>query len=183
SCLCGKNKKMKRQLVFGSVIVLLALNLAIGAGIYLNSARSQQPKDSPAASLDLFVNVLQKVRTSYVDGTNLTYRGLTYSAIKGMVGQLDPHSEFLDAQDYKRLQDDTQGEFGGLGLVVWMRDGFVIVVAPMEDSPGFRAGIMTGDRIIKVDGKPVEHSTSLSDVVKQLRGEPGTQVAITIQRP
>ncbi|HXE42579.1 MAG TPA: S41 family peptidase [Candidatus Baltobacteraceae bacterium] len=173
---------MKRTLVFGSVIVLLALNLAVGAGIFFNSSRATQ-KDSPVASLNLFANVLQKIRTSYVDGTNLTYRGLTYSAIKGMVGQLDPHSEFLDAQDYQRLQDDTQGEFGGLGLVVSMRDGFVTVVAPMEDSPGFRAGILTGDRIIKVDGKSVGNANSIGEIVKQLRGEPGTPVVVTIQRP
>jgi carboxyl-terminal processing protease len=174
---------MKRQLVFGSVIVLLVLNLAIGAGIYFDSTRAAQAKDSPAASLDLFANVLQKVRTEYVNGTNLTYHGLTYSAIKGMVNTLDPHSEFLDPEDYQRLQDDTQGEFGGLGLVVSMKDGYVTVVAPMEDSPGFRAGILTGDRIVKVDGKDIEKATPLGDVVKQLRGEPGTKVVVTIQRP
>src|SRR6185369_17468425 len=174
---------MKRRLVFGFVIVLLALNLAVGAGIYLTSSHSTASKDSPSASLDLFGDVLQKVRTSYVDPTNLTYHTLIYSAIKGMVGTLDPHSEFLDAQDYRRLQDDTQGEFGGLGLVVSMKDGYVTVVAPMEDSPGFRAGILTGDRIIRVDGKPVEKAQSLGEVVRQLRGEPGTQVMITIERP
>jgi len=174
---------MKRTLVFGVVTVLLALNLALGAGIYLNSARSQPAKDSPNASVDLFIRVLQKIRTSYVEGTNLTYHGLVSSAIKGMVGQLDPHSEFLDAEEYKRLQDDTEGEFGGLGLVVSMKDGYVTVVAPMEDSPGFRAGILTGDRIIKVDGKDVEKLQALGDVVKQLRGEPGTKVTVTIQRP
>lgn len=174
---------MKRRLVFGSVIVLLALNLALGAGIFWNSSRTAPLKDSPGADLDLFARVLQKIRTEYVDGTNLTYRGLTYSAIRGMVGQLDPHSEFLDAQDYQRLQDDTEGEFGGLGLVVSMRDGFVTVVAPMDDSPGFRAGILTGDRIVKVNGKSVGDSKSLGDVVKQLRGEPGTQVIVTVQRP
>src|SRR4051794_13423734 len=110
---------MKRRLVFGFVIVLLALNLAVGAGIYLSSSHGvSAPKDNPSASLDLFASVLQKVRTSYVDATNLTYHTLVYSAVKGMVNTLDPHSEFLDAQDYRRLQDDTQGEFGGLGLVV-----------------------------------------------------------------
>ena len=134
------------------------------------------------ANLDLFANVLQKVRAEYVDGTNLTYRNLTDAAIKGMVGSLDPHSEFLDAQDYQQLQDDTEGQFGGLGLVVRMRDGYVTVVAPMEDTPGFRAGILTGDRIVKVDGKSVERMP-LGEVVKQLRGEPGTPVTVTIQRP
>jgi carboxyl-terminal processing protease len=173
---------MKRRLIFGLVTVLLALNLAIGAKIYLSSAHAADQKDSPDANLEIFADVLQKVRTSYVDGTNLTYHALVYSALKGMVGSLDPHSEFMDADDYQQLQDDTEGQFGGLGLVVAMRDGFVTIVAPMDDSPGFRAGILSGDRIVKVEGKSVE-KIPLSDVVKQLRGEPDTQVNVTIQRP
>jgi carboxyl-terminal processing protease len=173
---------MKRRLIFGVVGAALTLNLAIGAAIYLNSARASDQKDSMDANLELFADVLQKVRAEYVDSTNLTYRNLTDAAIKGMIGSLDPHSEFLDAQDYQQLQDDTEGQFGGLGLVVSMRDGYVTVVAPMEDSPGFRAGILTGDRIVKVDGKDVIKSP-LDEVVKQLRGDPDTQVTLTIQRP
>lgn len=173
---------MKRRLIFGVAVAALAMNLALGAVIYLTSARAVQAKDSEDVNLDLFANVLEKVRAEYVDGTNLTYRNLTYSAIKGMVGSLDPHSEFLDPQDYQQLQDDTEGQFGGLGLVVSMRDGYVTVVAPMEDSPGSRAGILTGDRIVRVDGKNVVR-TPLGEVVKQLRGSPGTQVSVTIQRP
>ena len=111
---------MKRRLIFGVVAAALALNLAIGAAIYLNPARAAEQKDSMDANLDLFANVLQKVRAEYVDGTNLTYRNLTDAAIKGMIGSLDPHSEFLDAQDYQQLQDETEGQFGGLGLVVEM---------------------------------------------------------------
>jgi len=99
-----------------------------------------------------------------------------------MVSKLDPHSEFLDADSFQELQDDTEGQFGGLGLVVVLRDGHITVVAPMEDTPGFRAGILTGDRIIKVGGKSVEKQ-SLSDVVKQLRGDPDTQVDLTVERP
>jgi carboxyl-terminal processing protease len=99
-----------------------------------------------------------------------------------MIGSLDPHSEFLDAQDFQQLEDDTEGQFGGLGLVVSMKDGYVTVVAPMEDSPGFRVGITTGDRIVKVDGRSVE-KLPLGDVVKQLRGDPGTPVTVTVQRP
>ncbi|MGA2854410.1 MAG: S41 family peptidase [Verrucomicrobiota bacterium] len=173
---------MKRSLIFGVVGAALGLNLILGAAIYLNSARAAEHKDSMDANLELFANVLQRVRAEYVDGTNLTYRNLTYSAIKGMVGSLDPHSEFLDAQDYQQLQDDTEGQFGGLGLVVSMRDGYVTVIAPMEDTPGFNAGILTGDRIVRVDGRSVER-LPLGDVVKQLRGEPGTPVTVTIQRP
>jgi carboxyl-terminal processing protease len=173
---------MKRRLIFGVVAVALTLNLAIGAAIYLNSARAEEQKDSMDANLELFANVLQKVRAEYVDSTNLTYRNLTDAAIRGMIGSLDPHSEFLDAQDYQQLQDDTEGQFGGLGLVVSMRDGYVTIVAPMEDSPGFRAGILTGDRIVKVDGRSVIKSP-LDEVVKQLRGDPDTQVTLTVQRP
>src|SRR5471032_360846 len=111
---------MKRRLIFGLVTILLALNLAIGAKIYLSSARAAGQKDSPDANLEIFAEVLQKVRASYVDGTNLTYHSLVESALKGMVGSLDPHSEFMDVDDYQQLQDDTEGQFGGLGIVVGM---------------------------------------------------------------
>jgi carboxyl-terminal processing protease len=173
---------MKRRLIYGITAGALVLNLAMGAAIYLTSARAADRKDSLDANMDLFTDVMQKVRAEYVDGTNLTYRNLTSSAIKGMVNSLDPHSEFLDAQHYQQLQNDTEGQFGGLGLVVSMRDGFVTVVAPIEDTPGFRAGIMTGDRIVKVNGKNVER-LPLGGVVDQLRGEPGTTVTMTVQRP
>ena len=99
-----------------------------------------------------------------------------------MVGSLDPHSEFMDAESYQQLQDDTEGQFGGLGLVVAMKNNFITVVAPMDDSPGFRAGILSGDRIVKIDGKSIDN-LSLPEAVKQLRGQPGTQVRVTVQRP
>ena len=173
---------MKRRLIYGLVVVALLLNLAIGARIYLGSARAAGRPDALYPNLELFADVLEKVRQEYVDGQDLTYRDLVYSSLKGMVGSLDPHSEFMDVDDYQQLQSDTEGQFGGLGLVVSMRDNFVTVIAPMEDTPGFRAGILTGDRIIKVDGKSAE-KMSLPGVVKQLRGKPGTSVTVTIQRP
>jgi carboxyl-terminal processing protease len=173
---------MKRRLIFGLVTLVLALNLVLGAKIYFSSARAADEKDSPDANLERFADVLEKVRASYVDPTNLTYHELVTSALKGMVGSLDPHSEFMDADDYQQLQDDTEGEFGGLGLVVAMKDGFVTVVAPMDDTPGFRAGILSGDRIVKVEGQSVE-KVPLTDVVKELRGKPGSQVSLTIERP
>ena len=173
---------MKRRLIFGVTALALAVYLAFGAALYFNQARAMAQKDSADDYLHLFSDVLQQVRAEYVDGSNLTYQTLTYSAIKGMVGSLDPHSEFLDPQDFQQLRDDTQGEFGGLGLVVSPKDGYVTVVAPMDNSPGFRAGIMTGDRIVKVDGADVERMP-IDDVVKRLRGDPGTSVTVTVQRP
>ena len=173
---------MKRHLIYGLVIVALVLNLAIGARIYLGSAYAAGKQDAVYPNLELFANVLEKVRKEYVDGQNLTYHDLVYSSLKGMVGSLDPHSEFMDVNDYQQLQNDTEGRFGGLGLVVSMRDNYVTVIAPMEDTPGFRAGILSGDRIIKIDGKSAE-KMSLPDAVKLLRGEPDTKVTVTIQRP
>jgi carboxyl-terminal processing protease len=173
---------MKRRLIFGLVTVLLALNLAIGAKIYSSSAHAADEKDSPDANLEIFADVLQKVRTEYVDGTNLTYHDLVYSSLKGMVGSLDPHSEFLDADDYQQLQDDTEGQFGGLGLNVMAKSNYVVVVAPMDDSPGLRAGILPGDMIVKVNGDDMK-DVPIDAVVKRLRGEPDTQVTVTIRRP
>src|SRR5476649_807219 len=163
---------MKRRLIFSMVTVLLALNLAIGAKIYLSSAHAADQKDSPDANMEIFADVLQKVRAEYVNGTNLTYHSLVESALKGMVGSLDPHSEFMDASAYQRMQADTEGEFGGLGLNVMAKSNYVVVIAPMEDTPGFRAGILSGDLIVKVDGRSMEN-VPIDDVVDQLRGKPG----------
>src|SRR5215510_9007804 len=172
---------MKRRIIYGTVALALSINLLIGAHIYLNSAQAAE-KDSPYSSLELFSFVLEKVRKDYVDGQKLSYQDLVYGALKGMLNTLDPHSEFMEPDKYKELQNDTQGAFGGLGIVVSMKDNFVTVVAPMDDSPGFKAGIMSGDRIIRIDGVSTE-KMGLPDAVKSLRGDPGTEVKITVFRP
>ena len=172
---------MKQRLIYGVVVVALALNLALGARVYFSTAAAAE-KDSPYPNLELFSFVMEKVRRDYVDGTNLTYQQLVHGALRGMVDTLDPHSEFLDPEKYKELQSDTQGQFGGLGIVIQMRDNFVTVVTPIEDTPGFRAGILAGDRLIKIDGSSAE-KMSVEDAVKLLRGEPDTEVTLTMQRP
>jgi carboxyl-terminal processing protease len=172
---------MKRQLIFGLAIAVLAVNLLLGARLYTTSAQAAQ-KDSPYPNLKLFSQVMEKVRRDYVDGQNLSYQDLVYSALKGMINKLDPHSEFLDPERYRELQSDTEGHFGGLGIVIATKDNFVTVIAPMEDTPGFRAGILSGDRIVKIDGKSAE-AMNLQDAVKLLRGDPGTDVTVTILRP
>jgi carboxyl-terminal processing protease len=173
---------MKRRLIYGVVIAALLLNLAIGTHIYLSSAQAAEQKDSVYPNIELFANVLEKVRTEYVDGTNLTYHTLVDTALKGMIDSLDPHSEFMDPEEYQELQSDTEGEFGGLGLVVTMKDNYVTVVTPMDDTPGLRAGILAGDRIVKINGQSADKMT-LPDAVKRLRGKPGTQISMTIERP
>ncbi len=163
------------------VTAALAVVLVTGARIYVNTARGAE-KDDPYPSLKLFSYVLEKVRNEYVDGKKLTYQDLVYGALKGMINTLDPHSEFMDPQQYDELQNDTEGKFGGLGIMIEMKDNFVTVLAPMEDTPGSRAGILAGDRIIKIDGKSAE-KLGLQDAVDHLRGDPGTEVTITILRP
>jgi carboxyl-terminal processing protease len=172
---------MKRRLTYGAVLVVLGINLALGARAYRSSAAGAE-KDSAYSSMEMFGFVMEKVRKDFVDGEKLTYRELVNRALKGLVGTLDPHSEFMEPSDYKELQDDTQGTFGGLGIVVSVRDNALTVVAPMDDSPGFRAGIMTGDRILRIDNKSME-KVSLPDAVKSLRGEPGSEVTLTVLRP
>src|SRR5256885_8582984 len=171
---------MKRRVMYGTVVTVLTINLLIGARVYYTAQAAE--KDSAYPSLELFSYVLEKVRKDYVDGQKLSYQELVYGALKGMLNTLDPHSEFMEPEKYKELQNDTQGAFGGLGIVVSMKDNFVTVVAPMDDSPGFKAGILSGDRIIRIDGKSTE-KMSLQDAVKTLRGDPGTEVRLTLFRP
>src|SRR5437762_13270488 len=170
---------MKRRFLFGGLALVLAINVTIGAWIFRGQAAE---KDYPYDSLQLFSYVLERVRKDYVDGQNLKYQDLVYGALKGMLNTLDPHSEFMEPEKYKELQNDTQGAFGGLGIVIWMKDNFVTVVTPMEDSPGSRAGILSGDRILKIDGRSTEKMT-LQDAGKNLRGEANAQVKITLYRP
>lgn len=171
---------MKRRFLYGGLAVVLIINLSIGAYVFAGAQGVE--KDSPYPSLELFSYVLEKVRKDYVDGQNTRYQDLVYGALKGMLNTLDPHSEFMEPEKYKELQNDTQGTFGGLGIVISMKDNFITVVAPMEDTPGSRAGILSGDRILKINSQSTE-KMSLQDAVKNLRGEAGSEVRITLVRP
>ncbi|HUR44695.1 MAG TPA: S41 family peptidase [Candidatus Saccharimonadales bacterium] len=172
---------MKRRLFYGALFIVLACNLIIGAQIYFSSVQAAE-KNDVYPNLKLFSIVLDRVRSDYVDGGKLSYQELIYGALKGMINTLDPHSEFMEPVKYDDLKKDTQGEFGGVGIVVSMKDNYLTVVAPMEDTPGFKAGILSGDRIVKIDGRSAE-KFSLPDAVKRLRGEPGSDVTVTILRP
>lgn len=173
---------MNKRLVYWLLAILLGTNLFVGAQIYSYTGRTAE-KNEPYANYRLLSEVLEKVRREYVDGENITYQELIHGALKGMLNTLDPHSEFLDPRKFEELKKDTQGEFGGVGVVVSLsRDKHLTVVSPMEDTPGFKAGILSGDRIIKIDGKSTEKFT-LEDAVKRLRGEPGSDVVVTILRP
>ncbi len=172
---------MKKRLLYGVLITALGLNLFFGAQVYLHSAQAAEKNDL-YSNLELFSRVLERVRQDYVDGQNLTYQDLIYGALRGMLNTLDPHSEFMDPAKYNDLKNETEGVFGGVGIVVSLRGQYLTVIAPIEDSPAFQAGIMAGDRIVKIDGDSTDQLT-LPDAVKRLRGEPGTSVTITMLRP
>jgi carboxyl-terminal processing protease len=174
---------MKRRILFGILIAILGINLFFGAQLYIASAHASSQKDDPYENYRLLADVLEKVRQEYVDGDKLTYQDLIHGALKGMLGNLDPHSEFMDAEKFDELKKDTEGEFGGLGIVVEVgKDRTLTVISPMEDSPSYRAGIMPHDQIIKIGGRPTG-KIDLEDAVKRLRGAPGTSITITIRRP
>lgn len=173
---------MKRKFFYGLLLAALALNLLVGAQVYRQNVSAAE-KEDPYPNLKLFSTVLERVRHEYVDGDKVTYQELVHGAMKGMLNTLDPHSEFMDGSKYDELKKDTQGEFGGVGIVISsMKDAHITVVAPMEDTPGFKAGILSGDRIIKIDGRSTQGFSS-QDAAKKLRGEPGTKVDVTILRP
>jgi carboxyl-terminal processing protease len=186
---------MNRRIFYGFLVAALGVNLLLGQGIYLYSAQASQ-KDDPYENYKLLADVLEKVRQEYVDGDKLTYQELIHGALKGMLNSLDPHSEFMDQTKFDELKKETEGEFGGVGIIVQMkdigpeqmkgsalaRDKVLTVITPMEDSPGLRAGILPLDQILKIDGKGASHF-DFEDAVKELRGEPGTSIHLTIRRP
>jgi carboxyl-terminal processing protease len=133
----------------------------------------------PLEDLRAFAEVMEKVRTDYVESVG--DQTLLESAIRGMLSGLDPHSAYLQPDEYKDLRAGTSGEFGGLGIEVSMEDGFVKVVAPIDDTPAARAGVKAGDVITRLDETPVK-GMSLNEAVKIMRGKPGTSIILTIMR-
>ncbi len=172
---------MKRRLIYGILLALLGLNVLVGTQIYLHASQANDG-DDPYSSLKLFTTVMERVRSEYVDNSKISYKDLVHAALRGMLSTLDPHSEFMDPPKYQDLKNDTSGEFGGVGIVVSMKSDFLTVVSPMEDTPGYKAGILSGDRIIKIEGRATDR-IGLTDAVKLLRGEPGTEVTLTVLRP
>ncbi len=162
-------------------LVALGAVLGIVASLHFSAMADRQVSalQLPVDDLRLFSEVFGRIKTDYVEPVD--DRKLLKGAINGMVTDLDPHSAFLDQDAYRDLQVGTQGEFGGLGIEVGAEDGFVKVVAPIEDTPAYRAGVQAGDLIIKLDDVSLK-GISLSDAVKKMRGKPGSEVKLTVLR-
>ena len=161
---------------------LIALGVCLGVMISLNFSAVAQREvlgPLPVEELRAFTEVFGRIKSDYVE--TVEDKKLITEAITGMLAGLDPHSAYLDQDAFRELQVGTQGEFGGLGIEVGMEDGFVKVVSPIDDSPASRAGVKSGDLIVKLDETSVKGMT-LNDAVKRMRGKPNTQITLTIVR-
>jgi carboxyl-terminal processing protease len=149
------------------------------ASLQFSAVADRSAAPLPIDELRAFTEVYGRVKNDYVEAVD--DKALIEQAINGMLSGLDPHSAYLNEEAFKEMQVGTQGEFGGLGIEVSMEDGFVKVVAPIEDTPAWRAGLKSGDLVIKLDETNVKGLT-LNDAVKLMRGKPGTDIVLTIVR-
>src|SRR5436305_6423337 len=171
---------MKRRILFG-VFGLLLLALLFGIGFHTLRG-ADQDDDSGYSQIAIFAKAVQLIRQDYVDGNKTSYRDLITAAMKGMLASLDPHSQFMDPDDFRDMQDDTRSRFNGLGIEVSIKNGLPTVVTAMEDTPAAKAGILSGDQILKINGTSTERM-ELQDAVNVLRGPPGRKVTLTLMRP
>ncbi|MGH7739407.1 MAG: S41 family peptidase [bacterium] len=175
---------MKRPFSLLTLAILLvglsALSFAAGAATQSSGAPVSQSEEV-YKYLKPFTEVLAIIQDKYVDKDKTHTKDLIYGALQGMVGTLDPFSQFLTPEDYKDMQTETSGKFGGLGIEIAMKDKHLTVMTPIEGTPAEKAGIRSGDEIVKIEGKSTE-GMNINDAVKLLRGKVGTAVKITIRR-
>ena len=169
----GPIRHMKKVVMVSAL--LLVLTLSLGGGV------ASKGNDSAATyeNLKLFTEVLSIIQSQYVD--EVPPKDIIYSAIRGTLRGLDAHSSFLDPEMYREMQVETTGSFGGLGIELTLRDDVLTVVAPIEGTPAYRAGIQPGDRIVKIEGLTTK-DMQLAEAVKRMRGKPGSKIIISIMR-
>jgi carboxyl-terminal processing protease len=165
-------------------VLVLVFGIFVGVSVSLTSSVMAEKKTEESAGLPLnelrnFSDIFARIKSDYVE--DVDDKTLLEHAIRGMLSGLDPHSTYLSPDEYKELKIGTTGKFGGLGIQVGMEDGFVKVISPIDDTPAFHAGLESGDLIIRLDDKSVKGMT-LNDAVKIMRGEPGTDIKLTVIR-
>jgi carboxyl-terminal processing protease len=163
----------------GVVLFFSVSSLAISQKAAETKKAAATAKDDLYSKIELFSYTLTTIQSEYVD--EKTPKDLIYGSLKGMLSSLDPHSQFMDPDEYKDLKTETQGKFGGLGIEITIKDSLLTIITPIEDTPAWKAGLKAGDRIVKIE-KTLTRDMTLDDAVKKLRGDPGTKVNITILR-
>jgi len=169
---------MKQPLRYSAVLVL---GMVLGTGMTFHTTVLAKLADSPLPLEDIrvFADVFGKIKSDYVE--NIGDKKLLRDAIEGMMTGLDPHSTYLDPESFKEVRIGTEGKFGGLGIEVTTEDGFIKVVSPIDDTPADEAGVLAGDIITHIDGKSIK-GVVLGEAVKMMRGEPGSEITLTIIR-
>lgn len=162
-------------ILVGFALAGTAAHFALGWGLLPNRELNR--------SADYLKEVLRIVNENHIDPEAAAYPRLTREALHGLVGSLDPHSEFMEARDFNELDDEMRGDFGGIGIQIESRNDRIVVIAPMADTPAERAGILRGDEIIAVDGVRVGTDMPVVDIIEKLRGSPGTKVLVKLRRP
>jgi carboxyl-terminal processing protease len=173
----GRMFRHRKTLILFFIAVIAVSGFLIGKESLLEKVSAGE--NEHYAKIKTFAETLSIVKQNYVEEVN--EKDLVYGAIKGMLNQLDPHSSFMPPEAFKEMQIDTKGEFSGLGIQISIKDKMLTVIAPIEDTPAYKAGIKAGDKIIKIDGEFTKDIT-LQDAVSKLRGPKGTPVTITVMR-
>ncbi len=161
------------------IAVLILVSVVFGVYSVVSSATDKKKKDDLYRQVELFSDTLAIIQSEYVD--EVEPKNMIYGALKGMLSSLDAHSQFMDLDAYNELKVDTEGKFGGIGIEITVKDGLLTIVTPIEDTPAWKAGLKTNDRIVKINNELTRDMT-LTDAVKRLRGKAGEAVSITILR-
>jgi carboxyl-terminal processing protease len=172
----------KKAIFILSLGIMLGVFMGTCSSVFAERGNGDVATDTealPYEDLRTFTEIFGRIKRDYVEP--VSDKKLLEDAVRGMLSGLDPHSAYLVAEEYQELKEGTTGQFGGLGIEVTMENGFIKVVSPIDDTPAQKAGIKTGDLIIKLDDKPVK-GMSLTDAVKMMRGEPGSKIVLTIVR-
>src|SRR5437868_4457191 len=173
---------MKRYLVVRRLGFLAVVMLSGQLQLPAATPAPSEEEDNGYSQISIFAKAVQLLRQDYVDGNKTSYHELITSAMKGMLSSLDPHSQYMDPNDFRDMQDDTRSRFNGLGIEVSIKNGLPTVVSPMEDTPAAKAGILSGDQILKINGTATD-KMDLQDAMNLLRGPPGQKVTLTLLRP
>src|SRR6266576_3961796 len=172
---------MKRRFVLFVLALLVVINGLVTVRLFTAHVAEYDP-DNGYTQIAVFAKAIQLLRQDYVDESKTSYHDLVYAAMKGMLASLDPHSQFMEPDDFREMQDDTRSRFNGLGIEVSTKNGVLTVVTPMEDTPAAKAGILAGDQILRINGSPTE-KLELQQAVNLLRGKPDQKATLTILRP
>jgi carboxyl-terminal processing protease len=172
---------MRRFITMPMLACLLLLGVL--SGVRAQEAEpGKNEEDNGYSQISIFAKAIELIRQDYVDGNKTNYHDLVTAAMKGMLSSLDPHSQFMDPNDFRDMQDDTRSRFNGLGIEVSMKNGLPTVVTAMEDTPAAKAGILSGDQILRINGVSTERM-DLQDAINVLRGPAGRKVTLTLLRP